>query len=264
MSACRQALRARPCGPPFGDGGAGHPLGGGEVGQGPDGVGMVTVMCCCRARWRAGSYGSGPASSATRSGTTRARGCAARGGGRGRGRARRRRGLAPRGASGGCCRPACRTRARRRLLQPQRKHAALRLPDSIATAAWPASRGERVASRVARAAVADLGQQLRGGDHAAGVEQREEDLPVGMLADRGGDLALELLDLRVERLDRRDQASARAGGGWPARARRRDPRARAGASPAAARASGGRSSARGPGTRPRRASPSPRASAGLG
>jgi hypothetical protein len=26
-------------------------------GRGPDGVGMVTVMCCCRARWRAGSYG---------------------------------------------------------------------------------------------------------------------------------------------------------------------------------------------------------------
>jgi hypothetical protein len=24
-------------------------------GTGPDGVGMVTVMCCCRARWRAGS-----------------------------------------------------------------------------------------------------------------------------------------------------------------------------------------------------------------
>src|SRR5450755_3448365 len=25
---------------------------------GPDTVGMVTVMCCCRARWRAGSYGT--------------------------------------------------------------------------------------------------------------------------------------------------------------------------------------------------------------
>jgi hypothetical protein len=71
---------------------------------------------------------------------------------------------------------------RRRLLQPQRKHAALRLPDSIATAAWPAS----AESAVAGAAVADLGQQLGGGDHGA-FEQREEDLPVGMLADRGRD-----------------------------------------------------------------------------
>src|ERR1700761_2020566 len=41
--------------------------------------------------------------------------------------------------------------------------------------------GERVRGGVALAAVADLGQQRRGGDHALGVfEQREEDLPVGV------------------------------------------------------------------------------------
>src|ERR1019366_10211304 len=67
--------------------------------------------------------------------------------------------------------------------------------------------GERVAGWVARAAVADLRQQLRGADHAAGIlEQRQEDLAVGMLADGGRDLALQLLDLLVDRLDRRDQA----------------------------------------------------------
>ena len=67
--------------------------------------------------------------------------------------------------------------------------------------------GERVAGWVTRAAVADLGQQLRGADHAAGLlEQRQEDLTVGMLAHRGGDLRLQLLDLPVERLDRRGQA----------------------------------------------------------
>ena len=49
------------------------------------------------------------ASTATRCETTLARRCARRGGGRGRGRGLGRRGLAPRGASGGCCRPACGT-----------------------------------------------------------------------------------------------------------------------------------------------------------
>ncbi len=80
--------------------------------------------------------------------------------------------------------------------------------------------GERVAGGVAGAAVADLGQQLGGGDHARALEQREEDLPVGMRADRGGDLPLELGDLRVERPDHRDEARARAAGGRRARARR--------------------------------------------
>src|ERR1039458_2122233 len=48
---------------------------------------------------------------------------------------------------------------------------------------------ERVAGRVARATVADLGQQLSGADHASGIlEQRQEDLAVWMLAQRGGEL----------------------------------------------------------------------------
>ena len=49
--------------------------------------------------------------------------------------------------------------------------------------------GERVAGRVARAAVADLGQQLCGGDHAAGpLNSEQEDLAVGVLADARRDL----------------------------------------------------------------------------
>ena len=63
--------------------------------------------------------------------------------------------------------------------------------------------GERVTGRVTRAAVADLGQQLGGGHDAARVaEQRQEDLTVGVLAQRGGDLLGELLDLLDQWLDR--------------------------------------------------------------
>ena len=51
------ALRARLDGPPSGDGVAEHPLGGSEVGHGPDDPGIVTKTCCCRARWQAGLYG---------------------------------------------------------------------------------------------------------------------------------------------------------------------------------------------------------------
>jgi hypothetical protein len=66
--------------------------------------------------------------------------------------------------------------------------------------------GERVTRRVAVAAVADLGQQFGGGHDAAWVaEQRQEDLTVGVLAQRGGDLLGELLDLLDQWLDRRDQ-----------------------------------------------------------
>ena len=48
---------------------------------------------------------------------------------------------------------------------------------------------ERVTGRVARTTVADLGQQLGSGEHAVGVaEQREEDVAVRMGAQRGRDL----------------------------------------------------------------------------
>ena len=50
MLACCQARCARPAGRPWGDSRAGHPLGGARSGAGTDGVGMVTVMCRCRAR----------------------------------------------------------------------------------------------------------------------------------------------------------------------------------------------------------------------
>jgi len=67
--------------------------------------------------------------------------------------------------------------------------------------------GEGVAGGVPRAAVADLGQQLGGADHAVWLfEQRGEDGAVGVLTDGGSDLPLELLDLLVERRDRRHQA----------------------------------------------------------
>ena len=95
---------------------------------------------------------------------------------------------------------------RRRLLQAQRKQAALAFARLDRDRGVAGVGGERVAGGVARAAVADLGEQLGGGDHAVGVpEQREEDGAVGVLADGGRDLPLELLDLLVERLDHRDQ-----------------------------------------------------------
>jgi hypothetical protein len=102
---------------------------------------------------------------------------------------------------------------RSRLLQPQRNVAVLRLPDSFATPAWPPSPNhERVAGGVTLAAVADLGQQFGGGDHAA-FEEREEDRAVGMLADLGGDLPLELLDLLADEFDHRDQCEDQSAAG---------------------------------------------------
>ena len=112
MSACRQALRARPCGPPCSVTAAPSIRWvAARSGRAPDGVGMVTVHVLLQAAVSGGVVGGAvlPAA-ATRCGTRRGRGCVARGGARGRGRGRRRSGLAPRGASGGCCRPACRTR----------------------------------------------------------------------------------------------------------------------------------------------------------
>jgi hypothetical protein len=40
---------------PWGEVDAGHPLGRASVGPGPDGLGIVSVMCCCRLVCRAGS-----------------------------------------------------------------------------------------------------------------------------------------------------------------------------------------------------------------
>jgi hypothetical protein len=118
MLACGQALRARPCGPPGGVTAApAIRWVAARSGWGPEVVGMMTVMCCCSARWRAGSYGTPSCQHChtirhqARPRVRSARGCVARGGDRGRGRGRRRRGPAPRGASGGCCQPACRTRS---------------------------------------------------------------------------------------------------------------------------------------------------------
>ena len=67
--------------------------------------------------------------------------------------------------------------------------------------------GERVAGGVALAAVADLGKQLRGGDHAAGDLNSERKIsPSGCARTWVRDLALELLDLGIQRPDHRDQA----------------------------------------------------------
>ena len=95
--------------------------------------------------------------------------------------------------------------ARAALVARPPEQAALRLPDTIATAAWPASAASvsrwvtRAASRSRRAA-----PRRRSRCWASNSEQ--EDRAVGMLAHGGGDLALQLLDLPLIRLDRRDQA----------------------------------------------------------
>jgi hypothetical protein len=83
--------------------------------------------------------------------------------------------------------------SRSRLLHAQRKLAVLRFPDSLATAAWPASAAS--ASRVvAGAAVTGLRQQPGSADHAAGLfEQGQEDRTVGLVPHTGRETALESL-----------------------------------------------------------------------
>src|SRR5881409_1913809 len=80
---------------------------------------------------------------------------------------------------------------------------------------------------MALAAVADLGEQLGGGDDRLGVaEERAEDRPVGVVGEQAADLAGQQPDLLDERLQQRDEAehdlaaglglelaSAAAGGG---------------------------------------------------
>ena len=129
-------------------------------GWGPDAAGIVTETCCCRPRWRAGSYGVRPCEHATPRDTRRVRGRGWRAGGRGRGRSRGRSDQRPRGASGGWSRPGCKPRRAGVCCTPSGSTATLRLPDSIATAAGPASplaprrwgtgRGSRRSPRPAR------------------------------------------------------------------------------------------------------------------
>ncbi len=173
---------------------------------GPDRVGMVTVMCCCRARWGrvvghavlpAAPYDAAPGASesADRAGV-----------------------IVPAAAGGGVEVPrpgvVVASSVRQRADRPAQALVA-RPPEAgrFAFAGLDRDGGlasvdrERVAGRVTRAAVADLRQQPRGADHAAGfLEQRQKDRAVGMLAHGGGDLRLQLLELPVDRLDRRDQA----------------------------------------------------------
>ena len=143
-------------------------------GTGPDGVGMVTVTWRCSARWRAGSYGM---RSCQHCHTMRHQA---------RPTVRIARGWSwPRARAGGVevLRPgvpvagAVGERAER---DAQALVAAPAEAGGLAFAGLDRDRGlagvagERVAGGVAGAAVADLGEQLRGGDHGA-FEQREED-----------------------------------------------------------------------------------------
>ena len=169
MSACRQALRARPCGPPVRVTAAPSIRWvAARSGRGPDGVGMVTVMCCCRRAVAGGVVGGVVLPAAPEDAAPgAAEGADARAGGRGRGRGRRRSGRRPRGASGGCCRPACRTRSAGACCSAQRKRGGLAFAGFDRDGGLAGVGGERVAGGVAAAAVADLGEQLGGADHAA-------------------------------------------------------------------------------------------------
>jgi hypothetical protein len=75
-------------------------------GRGPDGSGMVTVMCCCSAV----SWGVPVCRQAPEEGKERGRGCASRGGGCGRGRGQRRTGQPPTGSSASRSGPGWRVR----------------------------------------------------------------------------------------------------------------------------------------------------------
>ncbi len=123
--------------------------------------------------------------------SVRAGAVSSRAGGRGRGLWRLRSGpAAPGGASGALCRRACRTQSAAACCSPSGKHAGLRFAALDRDRGLAGVCGERIADRVTRAVVADLGQELGGGDRAVGVcEQREEDLAVRVGAQSGGDFA---------------------------------------------------------------------------
>ena len=157
-----------------------------------------------------GRTGCGSASSSRRRGTKRGRGCESRAGGRGRGRSRGRSGRRPRGASGGCCRRACRTRLAAACCTPSGS----RRPCVCRIRVRPRlGRGRRRSVRVvARAGFADI-LGFVAADASGAAEQREEDGAVGMLAHGGGDLALELVDRSDDRFKRRDQREHRRAAG---------------------------------------------------
>ena len=176
-------------------------------GRGPDGVGMVTVMCCCRARV-AGGVVRGVVCQQRQMIRLQARPrvrsarwwC-------GRGRGRWRRGLRPRGASGVL---SARTpnALRSRLLHAQRK---LRVSCVCRTRPRRGLGRRRQRSRrggVAVTAVADLGQQRRGADHRVRCEKSDRKIsPSGWARSAGAISALELCDLRDHDLQRRDERS---------------------------------------------------------
>ena len=166
MSACRQALRARPCGPPVRVTAAPAIRWVAAVsGTGPDEVGMVTVTCVA-------ARGVGRGRTATRSCQHRhtmrhqARPTvrSARDG-RGRGRGRGVEVLRPRvPVAGGVSERA--ERGAQALVAAPAEARCLALARLDRDRGLAGVAGERVAGGVAAAAVADLGEQLGGGDHA--------------------------------------------------------------------------------------------------
>ena len=209
-SGCRLAVKRFALGPvgrPLGDGGAGHPLGGGGVGPGARRGGdsdsdMALQRAVAGRVIRDAVLPTAPhdPAPATADGADRA-GV-----------------VVPAGEGGGVqvLRPRVMVAAGVRERDERLAQALVARPAEAGCLAFArldrdgglaGVAGEGVAGGVAPTAVADLRQQFRGCDHAVWLlEQREEDRTVGVLADGGRDLPLELLDLLVDRLDRRYQA----------------------------------------------------------
>jgi hypothetical protein len=183
-SGCRLAVKRfalGPAGRDFGDGVAGHPLGGSEVGAGPrhgrdrDGDVLLQAVVARGVVWGAvlPAAPQHPAPGAP-DGSQRARVVVAAGTGGGVAV------LRPGVPVAGAVRQRAERCAQPFVASPPEAgcftFAGLDRDGGLAGVA-----GKRVAGWVARAAVADLGQQLRGADHAVGVlEQRQEDRAVGM------------------------------------------------------------------------------------
>ena len=208
VSGCRLAVKRFALGPlgrPVGDGGAGHPVGGSEVGPGARRGGDRDRDVLLEAVVPGRVVGDAVLPTAPDD--------AAPGAAEGAGRARVIVAAGPGGRVVVLCpgvplAGAIRQRAERcaqAFVAPPAEAGCLALAGLDRNRGLAGVRGERVAGWVTSATVADLGQQLGGADHAVGVlEQREEDLAVRVGAHGGGDLPLELLDLGDERLERRD------------------------------------------------------------